>query len=127
MEFMGRSGRNLAVICEYQVCQSSKSGPQTAFHQQYSQLRKQGVADPSPRRQFIIDLSAIVSSYRQKDYDIILMGDFNEVIGLKSEMMASVLTAGNLSDIQIYCHGLESEESTYARGPNRLDYVFASD
>jgi hypothetical protein len=41
--------------------------------------------------------------------------------------MTVVIQAGKLTDSQIYCHGIDSEESTYARGPNRVDYIFVSD
>ena len=81
---------------------------------------------PDPRKHFVRDLTSIVTAYYKQDSDIILMGDFNEVIGLKAEAMASVVRAGHLTDTQIFCHGLTTEDSTYARGPNRVDYIFAS-
>ena len=41
--------------------------------------------------------------------------------------MASVLHAGSLTDAQSYCHGLECEQPTYARGRTRVDYIFVSE
>ena len=126
MELLGRGGRSLIIICAYQVCKSSSSGSSTAYSQQLSLLRQAHFDNPDPRKHFVKDLTRIVTGYTKQDSDIILMGDFNEVIGLKAEDMASVIRAGNLTDTQTYCHGLHSEDSTYARGPNRVDYIFAS-
>ena len=55
------------------------------------------------------------------------MGDFNEVIGLKQDGMASVISIGHLTNVQAHRHGLDGEQSTYSRGPNRVDYIFVSD
>jgi hypothetical protein len=55
------------------------------------------------------------------------MGDFNEVIGLDTSGIAKILQTGRLTDTQIYCHGIDLEESTCARGPNRVDYIFVSE
>ena len=126
MELLGRGGRSLVLICAYQVCKSASSGSSTAYSQQLSLLRQKNLDNPDPRKHFVRDLTNIVSAYHKQDSDIILMGDFNEVIGLKADAMASVVRAGQLTDTQIFCHGLTTEDSTYARGPNRVDYIFAS-
>jgi exonuclease III len=128
VELLGRDGRNIIVICAYQVCQKySSTGQLTAYHQQVSLLRQQGIARPNPRLQFVQDLKALLSRYHKSSSDIILMGDFNEVIGLKIDGMESVIRAAHLTDVQVYCHGLENEQSTYSRGPNRVDYFFVSE
>jgi exonuclease III len=128
MEFLGRDGRALVFICAYQVCQKSGwAGTYTAHSQQVSILRRRGFDNPNPRLHFINNLSSLVQHYHQANSDIILMGDFNEVIGLDLNGMAKVLQKGHLTNIQTYCHVIDSEESTYSRGPNRVDYIFSSD
>jgi exonuclease III len=128
VELLGRDGRCVVVLCAYQVCQKyNNAGYATAYQQQVALLRIRGVDRPNPRAQFVKDLGSLVKEYRKRSFDIILMGDFNEVIGLKLDGMASVVAAGQLTDVQVYCHGLESEQSTYARGPNRVDYFFVSE
>jgi hypothetical protein len=54
------------------------------------------------------------------------MGDFNELVGAKPSEMASVLSAGYLTDTFCFRHGLDNEKATYARGTKRVDYVFVS-
>ena len=115
MELLGHS---LVLICAYQVCKSTSSGSSTAYSQQLSLLCQKNIEHPDPRKHFVRDLTNIVSAYHKQDSDIILMGDFNEVIGLKAEAMASVVRAGHLTDTQIFYHGITTEDSTYARGPN---------
>jgi hypothetical protein len=83
VELLGRDDRSLIIICAYQVCQKSgKTGTYTAYSQQVSLLRQKGHQNPNPRRHFVADLSALIHQYYTTQFDIILMGDFNEVIGL---------------------------------------------
>ena len=105
------------------MCQLyGSAGQSTAYQQQASLLRQKGQLQPNPRKQFILDLGRLVKSYHDLKCDIILMGDFNEVIGLKQDGMASVISTGHLTDVQAHLHSLDGEQSTYSRGPNRVDY-----
>ena len=47
-------------------------------------MRLDGVLDPNPRKAFIQDMKEMVKSLNIADHDIILMGDFNEAIGIKA-------------------------------------------
>jgi endonuclease/exonuclease/phosphatase family metal-dependent hydrolase len=66
-----------------------------------------------------------VTKARKEDKDIILTGDFNEVVGDGSNGMAKVLLAGNLMDAHSNQHGTV-EITTYTRETRRLDYVFVT-
>ena len=128
LELLGRNGRPLVIICAYQVCQKSgRSGDFTAYTQQVSILRRRGVDRPNPRKQFITDLIALLKPYCSANADIVLMGDFNESIGLGATGMTRVIQECHLTDAQAYRHGLDTEQSTYARGPNRVDYFLVSE
>ena len=129
LELLGRDGRSLVILCAYQVSQrgSSNYGQFTAHAQQMALLRLRGVSSPNPRKQFITDLTRLLSQYVQDKSDIILMGDFNETIGMSIDGMAQVINECGLTDVQAFKHGLETEQSTYARGPNRVDYFLISD
>ena len=127
MECLGRDGRTLLILCAYQVpLASGSAGQLTARAQQISILRQRGFTCPNPRTHFINDLKKLITTYHSQSADIILMGDFNESIGIRADAMASVLQAGSLTDVQSYCHGLECEQPTYARGRTRVDYLFVS-
>ena len=128
MECLGRDGRLLLILCAYQVpLASGTAGSLTARAQQISLLRQKGFTNPNPRTHFINDLKTLITSYHSKSADIILMGDFNESIGARADSMTSVIQAGSLTDVQSYCHGLECEQPTYARGRTCVDYFLISE
>jgi hypothetical protein len=86
------------VICAYQVVQEQgQHGDQTAYSQQFRMMRLEGNSAPKPRRQFIHDLKAFIKSLKQSNRDILLMGDFNESIGVNPAGMAS----GSLTDVSV--------------------------
>jgi hypothetical protein len=58
---------------------------------------------------------------------MIIMGDFNEEVGIDPQGMSSVHTTGGLIDAHISRHGIEHEPATYARGHIRTDYMFISE
>jgi endonuclease/exonuclease/phosphatase family metal-dependent hydrolase len=59
------------------------------------------------------------------DKDIILTGDFNELVGDNPHGMAKVLAAGGLTDACSHQHSIV-DKTTYTRGTTRLDYVFVT-
>jgi endonuclease/exonuclease/phosphatase family metal-dependent hydrolase len=71
----------------------------------------------------LLDLSAVVKKARHEGKDIILTGDFNELVGDDLTKMAKVLEAGQLTDVHGHQHG-EVDIKTYTRGHKRLDYVY---
>jgi endonuclease/exonuclease/phosphatase family metal-dependent hydrolase len=71
------------------------------------------------------DLTALVKKARSKDKDIILTGDFNELVGDDPRGMSTVLSAGDLIDAHGHQHG-EINITTYTRGVKQLDYVFVT-
>jgi hypothetical protein len=89
-------------------------------------MRLDGVSDPNPRQAFLRDLKTLVKSLHADYHDVILMGDFNELIGAKLSEMASVVSAGHLTDTYCFRHGLDNEKATYAHGSKRVDYIFTS-
>ena len=126
VDLLGRDGRTISIICAYQVVQFHQAGDKTAFSQQLRLLRLEGIDQPCPRQQFIRDLTSLVESLTKQNHDIILMGDFNEVIGEDPNEMARVMKQGKLTDAYCHKHGLTNESSTYARGNRRVDYILVS-
>ena len=118
---MGRSSKRIFILTVYQVPQKTgSSGSTTAYTQQSNMFRLEGRQNPNPRKILIDDLRQLASEIRRDGHDMILMGDFNEDIGLDHHGMASVITAGGLVDSYRTCHGLQNEPSTYARGKSEL-------
>jgi Endonuclease/Exonuclease/phosphatase family len=127
VDLLGQDGRTVSIICAYQVVQESGiHGDRTTYSQQVRLMRLDGNLHPDPRRQFIQDLTVLVKSLKAQHHDFILMGDFNESIGTNPSGMAGVMTKGDLVDSFCYCHGLQQEKPTYARGSKRVDYILVS-
>lgn len=117
----------LSIICCYQVCNQTidKVGPKTAFAQQWTILRDQGIEHPNPRRQFIKDLDKLLKSLTSQNHSIVLAGDFNESIGDDPNALDAIIIKYNLMDAVNHLHG-SHEIPTYSRGTKRLDYIFLS-
>jgi hypothetical protein len=127
IDLLGRDGHTLTIICAYQVVQDSGvCGDKTTYSQQIRLMRLDGIREPSPRKIFIQDLKVLVKFLHSAHHDVILMGDFNKLIGAKPSEMASVINAGHLTDTYCFRHGLDHESTTYARGTKRVDYVLVS-
>ena len=62
---------------------------------------------------------------KDNNQDLILMGDFNEVVGDDPKMIAKVLMAGNLTNAHAHKHG-HAHIATYIQRRRRVDYCFVS-
>jgi hypothetical protein len=124
---LGRDNKETMIITAYNVSQfkNEKVGNDTLFNQQILLYKLNNIRDPDPRRIFIRDLKELVTKGRKEDKDIILTGDFNEIVGDDSNGMAKVLLAGNLTDAHSNQHSTV-DITTYTRGKKRLDYVFVT-
>ena len=124
----GRRHRKIAIISAYQVCQSSihQCGITTCFAQQWHLLRSQGVEFPDPRSQFWTDLLRHTKELQAKNYQIIIIGDFNTACNNdRRNPIRSFLDNCNLSDAIAHFHDC-SHGTSYARGNNIIDYCFVS-
>jgi hypothetical protein len=124
---IGRDTKEILVLTAYNVSQykNAKVGDDTLFNQQVALYKLNNIRDPDPKEIFINDLTLLIQKARKEDKDIILTGDFNELVGDDPRGMAKVLAAGNLTDAHDHQHGTV-EISTYTRGTKRLDYVFVT-
>jgi hypothetical protein len=124
---IGRDTKEIMVLTAYNVSQhkNAKVGEDTLFNQQIALYKLNNIRDPDPKQIFIEDLINIVKEARKEDKDIILTGDFNELIGDDTRGMLRVLQAGELTDTHEHQHGTV-DITTYTRGIKRLDYVFAT-
>ena len=124
---LGRDNKEILILTAYNVSQvvNAKVGDDTLFNQQIALYKLQNIRDPDPRKLFIVDLVRLVRQAREEDKDIILTGDFNELVGDDPSKMARVLEAGCLTDAHGHQHG-EVDIKTYTRGHKRLDYVFVT-
>jgi exonuclease III len=124
---IGRDTKEIMIITAYNVSQykNAKVGNDTLFNQQIAFFKLNNIREPDPKKLFITDLKELVSQARKDDKDIILTGDFNEMVGDDSNGMAKVLSAGNLTYTHSNQHGIV-DITTYTGGTKRLDYVFVT-
>ena len=122
---LGKDNREILVLTAYNVPQDTPAGDDTLHAQQTSLYLLDGEVDPNPRKNFIRDLLTVITTAKEEHQDIILMGDFNEVVGDDPKMMAKILVAGNLTDVHAHKHG-HANIATYIRGRRRVDYCFVS-
>jgi hypothetical protein len=124
---IGRDTKEIMILTAYNVSQykNAKVGEDTLFNQQIALYKLHNIRDPDPKKIFIEDLSAMVKKARKDDKDIILTGDFNELVGDNPRGMSTVLSAGNLTNAHGHQHGTV-DITTYMRGVKRLDYAFVT-
>jgi hypothetical protein len=124
---IGKDIKEIMVITAYNVSQykNAKVGEDTLFNQQIALYKLNNIREPDPKKLFIEGITALVKNARKEDKDIILTGDFNELVGDDQNGMVKVLAAGDLTDAHEHQHG-KVDISTYTRGVKRLDYVFVT-
>ena len=124
---IGRDNKEIMVLTAYNVSQhkNAKVGDDTLYSQQTALYKLKNIREPDPKKLFIEDLTTLVKKARKEDKDIILTGDFNELVGDDPNGMVKVISAGGLTDAHSHQHGIV-DITTYTRGVKRLDYVFVT-
>lgn len=125
-KFQGKAGVTFTIISAYQVVTDTPSkGVTTAAAQQQSFLIQEQDAITAPRVAFRRDLSRYLHSCRKQGEEILLMGDFNEQIGLDLDLMQKLMEENELVDVMTAQHST-SLPTTYARGQRCLDYALSA-
>jgi exonuclease III len=127
IRLLGKRGRNIVIASVYNVClhHGTRIGDRTAHAQQVGILRKHG-RDESPRKAFLVDFEKQVEEWIAKDYEILINGDLNELLGAEDQSFARISAKHDLTEIIQHFHGTQNEPPTYARGRKRLDYIFCT-
>eukprot|EP00980_Cylindrotheca_fusiformis_P009601 scaffold2123_cov96-Cylindrotheca_fusiformis.AAC.14 len=125
------TGKDHRLIHIYSIYQSVDqpdgfSGTRTYYDQQWEILKMADHTDPKPRQQLIDDLSAELRQRRKPQTDFILLGDFNETVGMDMTLMASICASFQLVDAVTARHPTCYNTPTYNRGSRRLDYGLIS-
>ena len=123
---LGKDNRKIVVLTAYNVPQETPADNDTIHAQQISLYLLDGEVDPNPRKIFIRDLLKVIKAATRENQDIILMGDFNESIREDPKMMARVIAAGRLIDIDAHKHGHGKHIASYIQGKQSVDYCFVS-
>ena len=127
-EFRGQNNRKLVVMTVYQPIEKggSQIGKITVEAQQISLLLKTQDTLSTPRAAFRRDLLQCIKQYQQENFDLLITGDFNEVLGSERDGMSQIVSETGLIDLMAAHHPDVPPPATYARGHKRLDYVLGS-
>ena len=78
----------------------------------------------NPRTAPLQDLQACLQKYHDKGTDVLLVGDFNEVLGSDPYGMSELTGNFGLIDLMAFRHS-STPPATYAQGSKRLDYALS--
>ncbi len=122
-EFRGCGERKVVIISAYQpVLNNSKTTDKiTIVTQQKSLLLQENDETSHPRTAFRRDLSACLASNKRKAVEILLVSNFNEVLGTDPDGMTKITSDHGLIDLMASRHS-SIPPATYARGSKRLDF-----
>ena len=116
----------MVVLSAYQpIVKGGIQGKITVAAQHLSLLMSSNDKTSNPRVAFRRDMTTALQEYTQQKYDILLAGDFNEVLGSDPDGMGKIAEQFGLLDL-MSLRSSSSPPATYARGSKRLDYVLAS-
>ena len=121
----GRRGRVVHFITVYQVVNKETNGPYTAYQQQLQSLRLADRED-TPRRALLLDIDKYLQTLKSPTAMFVIMGDFNEIVGKDPSGFAKITSKFDLVDIHRHYHSIKHEVPSYARGTDRIDFVFCS-
>ena len=115
-------------LCAYQVVKNSvsRSGPFTAFTQQWHLLRLKGKQEPDPNKQFLKDLGKRVDDLIAAKHEVVIMMDANDMLQSPRSALSKWTREHKLIDVHVQRHGMEGEPPTHACGSNRIDYILTS-
>ena len=125
--FQGQGSTKIIMYSAYQVVDKKITlGCITTASQQQSLLLQTQDSITNPRSAFRRDLTLAIQASITSGYEILLMGDFNEVFGSDVDGIQKLATTCGLLDLMTLRHS-STPPATYARGRTRLDYALATD
>jgi hypothetical protein len=121
----GKRDEGVLVIVAYRVCHkaSDNPGPFTAYRQQHTYLRSEGIANPNPRKQILQDITTLISSKREEGLRPILMMDANgDYLEGNDKELRDFINANGLADP--FYDRFQISPPTFIHGTKRIDYIF---
>jgi exonuclease III len=121
----------VTIISAYQVVQKFHNavGLITADSQQRTLMAQENGTQQShnrnPRKVFQQDLQKYIEKCIRNHEEVLLVGDFNEIIRDEDDGMAAVISSTQLIDLFSLRHP-SSPPATYARGTQQLDYAWGT-
>lgn len=117
----------ILVITAYRVCHtaSDNPGPNTAYTQQYTAMREEGIKKPNPRRQIFTDLIKFIDEKCLEGYRPVVMVDVNGDYNHNKDPDYDLQRFLEDTHLVDYFHEKFPEPSCMSTfGTKRLDYIF---
>ena len=126
--YQGKRNIRVTIFSIYQVVDSATAlhGNLTVASQQHAMLLAANDPLTDPRQAFCRDIQVAVQKFQSEGHDIIIVGDFNEVLGENQSGITQVATGCQLVDVMTAKHPGMPHPATFMRGRTRIDYVLAS-
>jgi len=124
-----KNDRKLQILSGYRVCEQNPTlGSRTCYNQQLRLLTAAGHHDPNPRKQFFLDLTQLVKTWRAHDNEIILCLDLNEDTSILNplEDLGFLLSQTDLVDLHRHRHPTKHTPATHQRGSLTIDAILGS-
>jgi hypothetical protein len=131
-KLLGHSGKIINIVTAYQVCKRTTNAVtpdegMTAYVQQERMLREAGNTNINPRKHFCKDLIVFLKQLRANGESILLCGDFNDILDMKSPLIQLCTDpALQMVDILSTMHPTTSDLPTCDRGSTRIDFALIS-
>jgi hypothetical protein len=127
-----KENKRLLVVSCYQVGSDDTKGTTTARSQQAGIILEESLCEDrakripllSPRKAFRRDLMKFLKENR--DDELLLIGDFNEVLGEEQTGMVKIQRELGLTDLMDHHHGVSNAPNSWIRGKNRIDFALGS-
>ena len=122
----GKHDRRITIVNVYQVVADTPgTGMVTSATQQRSLLLESEDRLSDPREAFLRDLKAFLQECVSKGDELLVMGDFNERVGVERNPTSALLSEFGFVNLMLSRHSAPLPV-TYARGRKCLDYGFAT-
>ena len=127
----GKRDRKVTILTVYVVCHQSETEintkKTTAYTQQWHLLkRKFPGRNIDARKITMSDLKERIIELKRIGHEIIVLVDANDSLQQLNSELTSWVTDLDLIDVITDKHGTEDEPATYARGSQRIDYIFTT-
>lgn len=122
----GRSQKKLTIVSAYRVCKNSLAGEGggSVWMQEYNEFLKEGIQNPDPRSQVLLDLKESILTWKEAGHSVILLIDANESLyDTPNNKFKQLMEQTDMHDGLHYLHPDLPEVPTRQPGSKQIDYI----
>jgi len=127
LKFVGKVNKCLIIVSVYQVCnQKFDAISNTASAQQIRILQSTGIANPNPRKIFLMDLIKQINKWHTMKKEVLLCMDTNDHVDDPKAKLSWLFLETDLSDLHYHCYPSIKKAVTYQHGSRPIDLMAGS-